>query len=64
MNNGIVYAVFVYTASRSDELSFNSGDRLQVVRKGDEHEREWWWCRDTHGAEGYVPRNLLGVSPF
>ncbi|CAK1582820.1 unnamed protein product [Parnassius mnemosyne] len=63
MNNGLVYAVFSYTAARSDELSFESGARLQVVRKGDDNEREWWWCRDDAGREGYVPRNLLGLYP-
>ncbi|CAK1543087.1 unnamed protein product [Leptosia nina] len=62
MNSGIVYAVFSYTASRSDELSFESGARLQVLRKGDDNEREWWWCRDD-AHEGYVPRNLLGLYP-
>lgn len=64
MNNGIVYSVFSYTAARSDELSFETGARLQVLRKGDDNEREWWWCRDDQGNEGYVPRNLLGVSCF
>lgn len=62
MNNGLVYSVFSYSASRSDELSFDTGARLQVLRKGDDNEREWWWCRDDAGNEGYVPRNLLGVS--
>nr|XP_034833001.1 apoptosis-stimulating of p53 protein 1 isoform X4 [Maniola hyperantus] len=63
MNNGLVYAVFSYTAARSDELSFEMGARLQVLRKGDDNEREWWWCRDDSGNEGYVPRNLLGLYP-
>ncbi|XP_023941370.2 apoptosis-stimulating of p53 protein 1 isoform X4 [Bicyclus anynana] len=63
MNNGLVYAVFSYTAARSDELSFETGARLQVLRKGDDNEREWWWCRDDVGNEGYVPRNLLGLYP-
>uniref|UniRef100_S4NSR3 Apoptosis stimulating of P53 n=3 Tax=Pararge aegeria TaxID=116150 RepID=S4NSR3_9NEOP len=63
MNNGLVYAVFSYTAARSDELSFEMGARLQVLRKGDDNEREWWWCRDDMGNEGYVPRNLLGLYP-
>ncbi|XP_060804210.1 apoptosis-stimulating of p53 protein 1 isoform X3 [Amyelois transitella] len=63
MNNGLVYAVFSYTASRSDELSFSTGARLHVLRKGDDSEREWWWCRDDQGHEGYVPRNLLGLYP-
>lgn len=60
MNGGVVYAVFAYNAARSDELSFVIGDKLQVLRKGDDSEREWWWCRD-RADEGYVPRNLLGV---
>ncbi|XP_030024062.2 apoptosis-stimulating of p53 protein 1 isoform X2 [Manduca sexta] len=63
MNNGVVYAVFSYTAARGDELSFETGARLQVLRKGDDNEREWWWCRDDAGHEGYVPRNLLGLYP-
>ncbi|XP_038212984.1 apoptosis-stimulating of p53 protein 1 isoform X4 [Zerene cesonia] len=62
MNGGTVYAVFSYTAARGDELSFESGARLQVLRKGDDSEREWWWCR-SDAAEGYVPRNLLGLYP-
>lgn len=63
MNNGLVYAVFSYGASRNDELSFETSARLQVLRKGDDNEREWWWCRDDVGNEGYVPRNLLGLYP-
>lgn len=61
LNNGAVYAVFSYEAHNSDELSFNEGDRLVVLRKGDEWEREWWWAR-LNDQEGYIPRNLLGVS--
>ncbi|XP_022827175.1 apoptosis-stimulating of p53 protein 1 isoform X3 [Spodoptera litura] len=63
MNNGLVYAVFSYSAARNDELSFETGARLQVLRKGDDNEREWWWCRDDQATEGYVPRNLLGLYP-
>ena len=37
------------------------GDELVVLRKGDDYEREWWWSRISD-HEGYVPRNLLGVS--
>lgn len=62
MNGGCVFAVFGYQAARGDELSFSVGARLHVLRKGDDSEREWWWSRDPQGREGYVPRNLLGVS--
>ena len=56
-----MYGVFDYQATKTDELSFQIGDRLTVLRKGDDTEKEWWWARLT-GKEGYIPRNMLGVS--
>lgn len=65
MNNGEVYAVFSYEAQQSDELTFDVNDQLIILRKGDDAEREWWWAKMKQtGNEGYVPRNLLGVSEF
>lgn len=61
LSGGVVYAVFDYAAQQPDELSFEAGQQLTVLRKGDESEREWWWSR-LSDKEGYVPRNLLGVS--
>ena len=61
MNGGTVYGVYDYSSQRDDELSFDSGNALSVLRRGDEHEREWWWSQ-INGKRGYVPRNLLGVS--
>ena len=55
-----MYAVFNYNAQNSDELTFVDSDCLQVLRKGDEHEKDWWWTR-LGDREGYIPRNLLGV---
>lgn len=63
MNSGEVFAVFSYEAQQSDELTFDVNDQLIIIRKGDDAEREWWWARmKDNGNEGYVPRNLLGVS--
>lgn len=62
LHNGDVYAVFSYEAQNSDELSFHVNEPLIVLRKGDDAENEWWWARNAAGDEGYVPRNLLGVS--
>ncbi|XP_052126750.1 apoptosis-stimulating of p53 protein 1 [Frankliniella occidentalis] len=62
LNNGVVYAVFDYEAHNSDELAFHEGDKMVVLRKGDEWEREWWWSR-LNDQEGYIPRNLLGLYP-
>jgi apoptosis-stimulating of p53 protein 1 len=61
-NNGEVYAVFDYQATNTDELSFRNRDKLTVLRKGDETEKEWWWAQ-VGGKEGYIPRNLLGLYP-
>lgn len=61
-NSGEVYGVFDYQATKTDELSFQIGDKLTVLRKGDETEKEWWWAR-LNGKEGYIPRNLLGLYP-
>ena len=62
-----MYAVYDYDKCRDDELTFKTGDRLSVTRKGDEVEVEWWWAKmrsDGSGEhEGYVPRNLLGLFP-
>uniref|UniRef100_A0A1Q3G429 Putative apoptosis-stimulating of p53 protein 2 n=1 Tax=Culex tarsalis TaxID=7177 RepID=A0A1Q3G429_CULTA len=63
LHNGEVYAVYSYEAQQPDELSFSINDKLVIIRKGDESEREWWWARDRAGKEGYIPRNLLGLHP-
>merc|ERR1719153_23109 len=67
MNEGIVYAVYTYDAESNDELSFVESERMMVLRKGDELEKEWWWSRregrQDDQAEGYIPRNLLGLYP-
>ena len=61
INKGVVYAVFDYRSQNPDELDFRDGDGLTVLRKGDEQEKDWWWARRADN-EGYIPRNLLGVS--
>uniref|UniRef100_A0A182QWF0 SH3 domain-containing protein n=1 Tax=Anopheles farauti TaxID=69004 RepID=A0A182QWF0_9DIPT len=63
LNNGEVFAVFSYESQQPDELSFYVNDKLTIIRKGDEAEREWWWARNASGKEGYVPRNLFGLHP-
>ena len=54
--------MYEYRAVNGDELNFREGDRLSIVRKGDDQENEWWWAKNGLDKEGYVPRNLLGVS--
>lgn len=61
MNRGVVYALWDYEPQEEDELGFSEGDCLTVLRREDEVEKEWWWAR-CGDHEGYIPRNLLGVS--
>ena len=63
MNNTEVFAVYDYKAHRSDELDFGVGAKLSVLRRGDDFEKEWWWCKINAERDGYVPRNLLGLYP-
>lgn len=60
-NQGKVYALYAYSATEDDELSFSCGEELQVLRRGDSTEKEWWWARNSVGQLGYIPRNLFGV---
>ena len=61
MNKGTVYALWQYEAQGPDELSITEGDAITVLRRHDDAETDWWWARLDDG-EGYIPRNLLGVS--
>nr|XP_057921346.1 apoptosis-stimulating of p53 protein 2-like isoform X2 [Doryrhamphus excisus] len=60
MNRGVVYALWNYEPQSSDELGFQEGDCMTVLKREDEVESEWWWAR-CGDYEGYIPRNLLGL---
>jgi apoptosis-stimulating of p53 protein 2 len=61
MNKGVIYALWDYEPQNDDELPMKEGDCMTIIRREDEDEIEWWWAR-LNDKEGYVPRNLLGVS--
>ncbi|XP_062319343.1 apoptosis-stimulating of p53 protein 2a isoform X2 [Osmerus eperlanus] len=62
MNRGVVYGLWDYGNENLDELAFREGDCMTIIRREDEDEVEWWWAR-AGDAEGYIPRNLLGLYP-
>ncbi|XP_059368967.1 protein phosphatase 1, regulatory subunit 13Bb isoform X2 [Carassius carassius] len=62
MNKGVVYALWEYEAQSADELSFQEGDAITVLRRKDDTETDWWWSK-LNDKEGYVPRNVLGLYP-
>ncbi|GAB1291653.1 RelA-associated inhibitor [Apodemus speciosus] len=61
MHNGVVYALWDYSAEFGDELSFREGESVTVLRRDGPEETDWWWAA-LHGQEGYVPRNYFGIS--
>jgi ankyrin repeat protein len=60
VNDGKVFALYDHNKGNPDELSFEAGQALTIVKKGDDIEREWWWAKHDE-VEGYVPRNFLGL---
>ncbi|XP_063167811.1 relA-associated inhibitor isoform X2 [Candoia aspera] len=62
MNNGVVYALWDYSAEFSDELSFREGEPVTVLRRDSQEELDWWWA-SLYGQEGYVPKNYFGLFP-
>ncbi|XP_041509561.1 relA-associated inhibitor isoform X2 [Microtus oregoni] len=62
MHNGVVYALWDYSAEFGDELSFREGESVTVLRRDGPEETDWWWA-SLHGQEGYVPRNYFGLFP-
>ncbi|ELK12751.1 RelA-associated inhibitor [Pteropus alecto] len=62
MHNGVVYALWDYSAEFGDELSFREGESVTVLRRDGPEETDWWWAT-LHGQEGYVPRNYFGLFP-
>ncbi|XP_053257707.1 relA-associated inhibitor isoform X2 [Podarcis raffonei] len=62
MNNGVVYALWDYSAEFSDELSFREGEPITVLRHDNPDETDWWWA-SLYGQEGYVPKNYFGLFP-
>lgn len=61
-NNGVVYALWDYSAEFSDELSFREGEPVTVLRHDSQEETDWWWA-SLYGQEGYVPKNYFGLFP-
>jgi len=62
-NDGRVFTLYSYAANEEDELSFECGEELNVIRREDAAEKEWWWAVNKGGQTGYIPRNLLGLYP-
>ena len=56
----IVTALYSFTGSNSEELSFEKGDKLVIIDKPPE-DPEWWKARNSRGDVGLVPRNYVQI---
>uniref|UniRef100_A0A672GJ69 GRB2 related adaptor protein b n=1 Tax=Salarias fasciatus TaxID=181472 RepID=A0A672GJ69_SALFA len=53
-------ALFSFTASEADEISFQKGDIIKVTEMEDD---SCWFTAEIHGKRGYVPENYISVLP-
>lgn len=57
----VVKAMYDYTARYQDDMSFQKGDRMEIVSKGDND--NWWLVRKIGTKEeAYVPSNYIVVD--
>lgn len=54
----IVVALYSFTSNNEQELSFEKGDRLEIIERPPT-DPEWYRARDGRGQVGLVPRNYL-----
>ncbi|XP_060800570.1 cytoplasmic protein NCK1 [Amyelois transitella] len=54
----IVVALYSFTSNNEQELSFEKGDRLEIIERPPS-DPEWFRARDCRGHTGLVPRNYL-----
>ncbi|XP_054282821.1 cytoplasmic protein NCK1-like isoform X2 [Macrosteles quadrilineatus] len=54
----IVVALYSFTSTNDQELSFEKGDRLEILDRPPS-DPEWYKARNSHGQIGLVPRNYL-----
>ena len=48
-------ALYAYSAASADELSFNAGDVITILKKDD----SGWWEGELNGQKGWIPANYV-----
>ncbi|CAJ1053972.1 GRB2-related adapter protein-like [Xyrichtys novacula] len=54
-------ALFSFTASEADEISFQKGDIIKVTEMEDD---SCWFTAEIQGKRGYVPENYISLLPY
>ena len=53
-------ALYDYTATADGDLTFKAGDRIEIVRKGEDGSE--WWIGKLNGSEGQFPANYTQLE--
>jgi amphiphysin len=53
-------ALYDYTAQAEGDLTFKAGDRIEIIRKGDDANE--WWIGRLNGEEGQFPANYTQLE--
>ncbi|XP_044047511.1 GRB2-related adapter protein-like isoform X1 [Siniperca chuatsi] len=54
-------ALFSFTASEADEISFQRGDVIKVIEMEDD---SCWYTAEIQGKRGFVPENYISLLPY
>lgn len=56
----IVVALYPFTSQNKEELSFQKGQRLEIINKP-ANDPDWWMAQNNSGETGLVPKNYVQV---
>ncbi|XP_053202745.1 cytoplasmic protein NCK2-like [Panonychus citri] len=54
----VVIALYSFTSQNEEELSFQRGERLEIIDKPS-NDPDWWMARNASGDTGLVPKNYV-----
>ncbi|XP_046542389.1 LOW QUALITY PROTEIN: cytoplasmic protein NCK2-like [Haliotis rubra] len=54
----VVTTLYPFTGKNKEEMSFDKGQRLEIIDKPSE-DPEWWFARNSRGDMGLIPRNYV-----
>jgi len=54
----IVVALYSFSSTNDQELSFDKGDRLEIIDRP-QADPEWYKARNSHGQTGLIPKNYV-----
>lgn len=55
-----VVALYSFTSQNEEELSFQKGERLEIIERP-ANDPDWWLARSQFGRTGLVPKNYVQV---